>query len=334
MTDEGIISQSRDDDFQMLPRTTFVKASETMIRSPSGSSRNSTSSAPGFLPKAFMDRGTDAEEIIVERSDVEELVKPFTSVFPLVEDLIIHFTRVSSDEVFEYVLRSYKNGSYPVLPPDLPGAENERSISPISIAVTNMPSLGQGLVPTSNLGAESDDAGYERPSVVDPHAAILPDMQRKSPQTERSSRADSAIQTMEPPTPTMPPAEPSLVDRFVEFTPLDTANAINVQNSLRRLLSIHFPGGENGFSQHCYPASPDTDRFWKPVFRNDDTATIGSESRTVDQIIALGCEKGVKKDFFFQISGQIERFGVRRDGTNMSGKVDIRYEVPFMGRCV
>ena len=63
------------------------------------------------------------------------------------------------------------------------------------------------------------------------------------------------------------------------------------------------------------------------MFRNDDKSSTGNEGRTVDQIIALGCEEGVKKDFFTQISGQVERLGMKRDGLSRSGKVDLRYVI-------
>ena len=62
------------------------------------------------------------------------------------------------------------------------------------------------------------------------------------------------------------------------------------------------------------------------MFRNDYSMTVGIGGRIVDQIIALGCEDGVKKDFFFQVSGQVERLGTKRDGLSRSGKIDIRYE--------
>ena len=61
-----------------------------------------------------------------------------------------------------------------------------------------------------------------------------------------------------------------------------------------------------------------------PFFRNDQNASIGDEGRTVDQIIALGCQDGVKKEFFNQISGQVERLGTKRDGLSRSGKLDLR----------
>lgn len=119
--------------------------------------------------------------------------------------------------------------------------------------------------------------------------------------------------TVDPPTPTLTPLPTrGNADRFLDFSPINAGNAISVQNSLRQLLSIHFPAGE--YSQYYYPVAPEAERLWKPVFRNDERSSIGNEDRTVDQIVALGCEEGVKRDFFWQISGQIEKLGIKRDG--------------------
>jgi hypothetical protein len=124
---------------------------------------------------------------------------------------------------------------------------------------------------------------------------------------------------------TPPPQNNEIAEKFVSFSPADNFNAISIQNSLRELLGVHFPAGENGYSQHYYPLTPEAERLWKPVFGNDHSASTGIESSTVDQIIALGCEAGVKNDYFNQISGHIERLGAKRDGKNRSAKVDIRH---------
>jgi hypothetical protein len=104
----------------------------------------------------------------------------------------------------------------------------------------------------------------------------------------------------------------SNADRFFDFSPVDAGNAISVHNSLRQLLSMHCL--VRYYSQHYYPVAPEAERLWKPVFSNDERSSMGNEGRTVDHIVALGCEEGVKRDFFFQISGQIEKLGCKRDG--------------------
>jgi hypothetical protein len=132
---------------------------------------------------------------------------------------------------------------------------------------------------------------------------------------------------LEPPTPSLtpPPTAHGLSEKFCEFSPMNPNSVIGIQNSLRSLLNLHFPAGGNGYTQYYFPVSPETERLWKPVFRNDENASIGNEGRTVDQIIALGCEEGVKKDFFAQVSGQIEKLGMKRDGLNRSSKIDLKY---------
>jgi hypothetical protein len=178
------------------------------------------------------------------------------------------------------------------------------------------------------MTAENDDAGYAKRHGFDSytaHDSYPPDRRQQWPPRNKVSRAENAAQTFEPPTPTITPPPPSISDKFVELPPVNSDNAINIQDSLRQTLGVHFPAGwENGFSQYYYPVAPEINRLWKPVFRNDYGTTAGIDGRVVDQIVALGCEDGVKKDFFFQVSEQVERLGIKRDSINRSGKVDIR----------
>ena len=321
-------------DFQTLPKTTFVRASETTIRkSPTSSSaRSSTSSATTAAPRAFVDRGTDAGELLEEESaqspEYSE-VDPFTPVFAVVEDLIIHFTADTSNDIFESCIRSYKDESYPVFPQSKVSIEEPaRSPSYVSSLSSNSPGiLVPPLRPTSYSTAETDDSGYHTRTGYDPYApnyGYPPDI--KQPQRDNLERADSAVRDVEPLSPIMTPhSEPTgIAHKFIEFSPVNSINVISVHNSLRSVLNVHFPAGENGYSQYYYSVSPKADRLWKPVFRNDDTASIGNEGRTVDQIIAFGYEEGVRTDFFDQVSGQVENLGIKRGGLSRSGKLDIR----------
>ncbi|KAH6717936.1 hypothetical protein BKA61DRAFT_294652 [Leptodontidium sp. MPI-SDFR-AT-0119] len=336
--------------FPTLPRTTFVKASETTIgKSPtssrsSRSSNSSTSSTKTTNRAVYVERGTDALQTPIEESnDV-----PFVPVFELVEDLVIHFTDDQPNEIFESVVRSYKNGNYPIIPPtpDIPTSskspsspsslviqeEHEPPISPRSISSMQL-EVGPEVRPTSYLAAETDDKRYQRRS-FDPYSdeSYPPDIRRQWPPTGHMRIAESTVESFKPPTaPTedVPPLpteaeESSMENRFVDFSPVNPGSAISVQNSFRELLSILFPVSEN-YTQYLYPVAPEANRLWKPVFRNEEGGSIGIEGRTVDQIIAFGCDEGVKKDFFYQISGQIEKIGTKRDGFNRSGKLDIRY---------
>jgi hypothetical protein len=207
----------------------------------------------------FVDQATDPGKI------VESLTEPFSQVFPITEDLIIHLIDDIPNPVLGSVIRSYKNGNYSAVPP-----------TPAT----------PGLIPAS------------------------------------------------PPVYSYKTIKISVAKKVVELAPISSYNAISVQNSLRQLLSTYFPSGEDKYSQYCYPVSSEAERLWKPVFRNDENASIGNEDRTVDQIIAFGCEAGVKMEFLHQISGQIERLGMKRDGVNRSGKLDIRCGRMYSDDCI
>jgi hypothetical protein len=173
------------------------------------------------------------------------------------------------------------------------------------------------LKPPSQLTEETDNVDYSKQDKFDPYSYASqddyqPDIKRRW-QKDRHGRVGNPVPKAEPPTPTLtPPPTHGNADRFLDLSPINAGNAINVQNSLRQLLSMHFPAGE--YSQHYYSVAPEAERLWKPVFRNDERSSIGNEGRTVDQIVALGCEEGVKLDFFWQISGQIEKLGTKTDG--------------------
>lgn len=303
-------------------RASFLRASQTMIRRPSsmsGSVRTTT-----FSPQAsrislrllYTDRGTDAEDIPEPAKEPTE--EPFEPVFVIAEDMVIHFQSDEQDEILELVMQSYKNGKYTVssmtpsreIPSDTqspPDSDEDHDTT--------------GTDPYSTT--ETDD-GYEGDHEFDPYTV------RDYPASTKRQRLPKKSQVVEnsnsrPPTPTLtPPPSRGASNEFLTFSAGLSGNAINVQDSFRQLLDVQFPAGKNGYSQFCYPVSPEADRLWKPVFRIDNDTMVGSESRTVDQIIALGREDGVKNDFFVQISGQVERLGSKRDGLNKGGKLDIR----------
>ncbi|KAK2624263.1 hypothetical protein QTJ16_006213 [Diplocarpon rosae] len=340
------------DRFTAIPRTTFLKASETIVRgSPTltKSTRSSnSSSASREMPNraVYVDRGTGAEEAIVTDSKI----MPFVPVFELVEDVVIQFTDDSPNDIFESVVKSYKNGSYPILPM---AAETSASAYPSSLVDIDEgynPMFGARSVasprlmedldirPISCLTTVSFEAAYDRQQEYDPYAAESNscDIQRHRPPNSHP-RISLDIESASTPTQVKPLREaetPPLLEnenskkeistKFVKLTPVNPGNAISVQNSFRRLLEVFFPPHEK-YSQFYYQVAPEVERMWKPVLRNDENFGKENEIETVDQIIAFGSEDGVERNFFFHLSGQIERFGSRRDGLNRSGKLDIRY---------
>jgi hypothetical protein len=304
--------------FQTLSRTTFMRASTTTIKKSPSSGESRSSSISTSKIRGYVDRGADAEEVVMNEA---EEITPFEPVFPVIEDLVIHFAHDTPNDIFEYVLSAYKNGSYPIHPPTPEPQSSSTPASPTSVKVPK-------IRPTSRLTAETDDDGFHRRHEFDPYADNnYPGGINQWPLKHDSTRSETSRRDLEPPTPSLtpPPTARGIAERFCEYSPVNPNSVIGIQNSLRSLLNLHFPAGENGYTQYYYPVCPETDRLWKPVFRNDENASIGSEGRTVDQIIALGCEEGVKKDFFAQVSGQIEKLGMKRDGINRSSRIDLRF---------
>ncbi|XMA10764.1 hypothetical protein WAI453_003555 [Rhynchosporium graminicola] len=337
--------------FLTHPRTTFMKGLETTIKkSPATSTRSSRPSDSSIEPvgvtdhATYVERGTDVHDLSSEK--MKEL--PFVPVFKLVEDLVIHFTGSQPNEIFESVVRSYKSGNYPAmnLPPTTPTSSvmpsfstspsdqngDETLFSPRSISDMQL-EVDPDARPSSNLTSKTEDFRYHRRS-FDPYSdeSYSPDINRQWPPRGRSKIAKSSGSNSGLPTPPVD-TESSLLDetkgtpledRFVDFSPINVEDQIGVQNSFRELLSILFPLSEN-YRQYLYPIDAEVDRLWKPVFKNEEIGPAGIENMNVDQIIAFGCEDGVKKDYFHKISGQIENMGIKKDGLSRSGKLDVRY---------
>jgi hypothetical protein len=327
--------------FQTLPKRTFTRASQTTIkrsppptRTPSTIYENDGQAAGPTL----MDRGTDtADDILVKDQYDEDEYEEYISFFPLVEDLVIQFTDSSRNQVLDSVIRSYRDGSYPLSPPSTETIPSRSSSRPLPESLDRAEDTYRSnggndpahFSPVSSpVQSEVDNPGYESRHSYDPYSSDsrpLSGMDLKLAPPGRLARADSGVQMPDPPSPkfsiTTPPNEP--IDKFVELSTVDSTGTILLQDSLRRLFSVHLPAGDPGYRQHNFTVSPEADRLWKPVFRNDETSSVNSESNTVDQIICLGCETGVRKEFFNQISGHIERLGMKKDSVSRSAKLDI-----------
>ena len=287
--------------FPMLPRTTFVKASQTTIRKTPSESEASTSSASSFraATRVFVDRGTDAGFPAAFQAETlnGDIFQP---VFPAIEDLVIHLHSEESGSLLKNIISSYKDGSYPQFP-----TRNSYNRA------------GE-----SRKFSEDENRDMQPPSdkrkTYDPYAYT----ESRTQSAVKQNRVDSAIH-MDPPTPFLPAVSDTIAEKFVDFSFRSTDTAVDLQNSLRHILSVHVPSSE-GYTQQIFPTLPDLERLHKPVFRVDDSGSTGESGRTVDQIIALGCEAGVKTDFFSQISGYVEKLGTKKSGFSRSGRVDIR----------
>jgi hypothetical protein len=315
----GNFSQSSS--FDTLPRTTFVRASQTTIKKSPPVSRQSS-----FVPDMARDCEAATENVqkpvMVDAAtqclDLTES-RPFHPVFAILEDLIIHFKGSAVNEIFEKVLRSYINGTYPIEPSVASESESTTSKPPsLSYSVKTDP-----LRRDSNIA--TDENGYNQEQEIDPYNpdSYQSNSNRLWPSPDTPLDYSHITSKESPPTPALTPPliNSASARKFQEFSPDETFAAVEVQNSLRSILNLHFPPETTEYRQHTYPDN--NDRLWKPMFHSG----VGSENegRTVDQILAAGCEDGVKKGFFDETIGQIGRLGSKRNGLSKTGKLDIRY---------
>ncbi|KAI9893603.1 MAG: hypothetical protein M1814_006399 [Vezdaea aestivalis] len=261
-----------------LPRTVYVR-------------RPSNPKAP----KHYVDRGTDAQP------EQRVFKAPFQPVFPLVEDLVIHFSDGHAYEIFDTVLSSYRNGQYNQL-------QASQALTPLTGTTR----------PTSIATVETDDEGQARrhensfqANNIDRHKFL----------------SSKSIPGVLAPGPLTPAEAPPLMrypstrfERFIEFTALTAKSALGIQNAFRAVLAQRFPPAL-GYKQ--LPFASDTDRFWKPVLRIDEG--FANDGRTVDLILAVGHAERVNRDVFHNVCGKLAQLGSRRSGLTKSSTIDIRY---------
>jgi hypothetical protein len=296
----------------------FVKASETFIQR--SSPRSSNSSSP--VSSVFNKHDTDPSEFLVkdiptlvgitsdEEASPKEPAAPFVPVFEMIEDLIIHISDESDNDILQSVINSYKNGAYSSVP-TLDSDAQEKSPSR---------ALHMDVEQGSPYGFESSGMNSDRDMQFD-DGASSPEMKKKYPQRKGSKIEHPAMTTTAPLTPatTPPPGQCGVAHKFLEVSAGAHMSAVAIQDSLRALLNSRFPPESSGYRQYFY--STEADRLWKPMFNNDNSQNSG---RTVDQIIAVGCEENVNREFFADVAGQIERLGTKKSGVSQSGKLDLQ----------
>ncbi|KAM0500002.1 hypothetical protein ACHAP8_005140 [Fusarium lateritium] len=289
------------------PRTIVVKTNLPVIKM-----------APVPLEKkrkpareSYVDRGTDA-------NDVAESKETFQPVLPLVEDLVVHFKEDVSEPILDSVVRGFKTGGfstflqsptsefddYNALVPATPESQNITGVRCIEDQY-------QELLIHKKLDLEYDPFAYNQPSWL--RRKPLPSLPKLT--VER------------PPTPVRtPPLLVSDMDNKIHDLRVNgQQTAIAVQNSLRSVLQDHFPPETRGYRQFQFPLLPELEGLWKPVFW--DTEPNGSQGscHRIDQILAIGAQRGVKRDYTSAVTGQLEKLGTKQSGVSRSGRLDFRY---------
>ncbi|RAL61558.1 hypothetical protein DID88_009597 [Monilinia fructigena] len=233
----------RDSTFERLPKTAFVRASETTIR---GSSSPSTPT----LGNSIRSRGVHRT---LERcgTEVKDSTKP---VFDIAEDMIIHFTDNSPREIVRSI-SEYRSGNFPISP----------SISPQSLPTPP---------DTASLADECFDQGkpttrrdYQQRAEIDrlcsSNSAALEEMKQQRASENAGAATNGFLQT---PKSAMLALYSHPTEKFCEFSGACTNKPIDIQNEFRSFLSSRFIEEATVLSHYQNSLMPECGEFWRDMF--------------------------------------------------------------------
>ncbi|ROV97731.1 hypothetical protein VMCG_07391 [Cytospora schulzeri] len=304
-----------------LPQAKFVKAHTTTIRkSPTFQGR-----PPKPTRESYVHRGTDAADFDDEHRALAELFQP---VLPLTEDLVIRFTDGTYNPILDSVIQSFKSGSLPVCPsPHASSHIGPTNSCPSTAMASDLSSLKEQvwLPRVAEHPDYSVDSEEYNPFMARGHDVRCSQSKLQTPSPPLSA---VAMYTRQLPTPsqTPPPVANKTESRFHEFSTSGRPNAIVVQNELRSVLELYFPPQQDeGYHELSRRPLPDMGSLWSPIFSESAAHGNKMSGRSTDLILAIGCQRGVKRDFLPALMGQIEKLGAKPSGMSRSGRLDIRY---------
>lgn len=298
-----------------LPQARFVKAQTTTIRR----SPTFPKGSPDTARDSYVHQGTDPADFN------DEMDVGFQPVLPFYEDLVVHFTSDSPDSLLDTVIQSFKDGSYPVegsSPDAFRAAETDTCPStPRTADLFDLEEDQAGLSPVAEA-SEADQA-----SDYDPFAASGNDV-RSTNFGLPTPNAPPPLELRRPPTPadTPVPGMGRMDAKFHDFSTAGRANAVATQNALRLVLENYFPPDhDGGYHQFNSTLLHKLYSLWRPIFGDSEATDGKSTEKTADLILAMGCQRGVKREFVSALTGQIEKLGSKSNGLSRSGRLDIRY---------
>jgi hypothetical protein len=269
---------------------------------------------------SYVDRGTDAEGLMPKQ-------EPFKPVMPITEDLVVYMKDETPDALIDGTVKGYRDGSYPII-------SNESDNSDSETITDQLPGT-----PRSQSLNDSDST-YRvtqpvEPTVASPSMSVdeydpFAYVQTSWPPPKPMVRAPN-MKVHRPPTPEKTPS-PSVAEKdelFHEFKIISTQTAVMTQNSLRSILNNYFPPEGQGYCQFQFSLLPELEGLWKPVFREAEPGSPRSNSRRTDQILAIGSQKTVKKEYSSAIIGLLDKLGSKSSGVSRSGRLDFRYGTVF-----
>lgn len=270
----------------------------------------------------YVDRGTDADLM-------ENMTEDFTPVFPVTEDLVLYFKEEVSDVILDQTIRRFKDGTYPILYQSTDSSETD-TVNDSLPKTPNTSSTCDGDVTPRARGSE-DDASV--PYSPDDDHGTFGNVHLSWPPTKPAS-----IKTVEiprarkieaPPTPekTPTPSESGKDHKVHEFGISSSQTPVAIQNSLRTILNIYFPPGVNGYRQFQFSFLPELEGLWTPIFREAEPGSPRTNNHRMDQILAIGSQQGVEREYSSKIVGLLSKLGVKESGMNRSGRLDFRYDL-------
>lgn len=262
-----------------------------------------------------------------------------------VEDLIIHVDDGHRDKILEAIMNGYRNNTS--------GSASKEAAKADSANTLPMPAFSKSTSVMRTLnpfqGSVTTDCRYSegRPS-FESYEIGQPRKGSALAKSSSSTKKDycQINSNATPPTPaTTPPPVQQAVEqvrklsdfgiiplpdaalpvhnikvsqrtKLEKFGILSNSGSLETQNCLRSTLGKHFPS-KSGYNQ--YPIKNDyPDRLWKPILEDEDTGR-----RTMDQILALGCDDFVDQTAWTNVLARVEGLGMLKDGS-VVGKLDMQ----------
>lgn len=268
---------------------------------------------------SYTDRGTDARS---HQEDAE-----FEPVLPVVEDIVIYFTQQENNKnSLDYVLQTFKDGAYPINRSTATSeADDPAPTTPTSEQTATMESVRTNW--GQRLSVEITPTQSEEYDPYSSHGECQYNADTWTGTISSKPIMTTLLTKPKSPTPMHTPhqsATSAFEKKLHDFDTSSCQTAVSLQNSLRVLLNQVCPLEEAGYNKIHFPLLPDMNGLWQPIFRESSSSSNKGKSR-VDQIVAIGSQRGVKKEFVSTITGKLEMLGSKQCGLSRSGRLELRY---------
>lgn len=297
------------------PRTIVVKSRRSIVKMdpvPADRKRKTTPKTLAHSKSNYVDRGTDA------RKDASKDTV-FQPVFPPLEDLVVFFKDESSDAMLESAINAFKDGRYPLL-------SHSSTASAVELSDKSVPGtpVHRSCQAREKFHLNIRVSGMASPDGedYDPFAYTQPVWQPAKPE-----ELVATVSIVRPPTPAQTPPPTSVRDvgyKVHEFHVTAGHTAVSVQNSLRSILGEYFPPDTQCYRQFQFSLLPEFDELWKPIFRGGEPGTPQRNDGSGTNILAIGSQQGVRKEYSLAVTGRLEKVGRKSCEIVKTGRVDFR----------